>query len=125
MGAEVHCQITELRNEFDGRLGGLAMALHKTADDLEGVREGELTTLAGDLITLEQKVAKWIHAHPLPAKISEARLYALEARLSQETDARLHLEYSFKGIRAHGGTMTPRSNDSQNFALPQLMGHKS
>merc|ERR1711920_675315 len=102
------------------QIGAVRVSLEGTAETLESVRRGQVASLAKDLTSLEQKVAKWVHAHPLPAKISEARLYALEARLSQETDARLHLEYSFKEkLGGRGAAFTPRS-DSQNFALPQL-----
>lgn len=117
-----------LSRDLGEQIGVVRSSLGETAHALESTRRGELASLTKDLAFLEQKVAKWVHAHPLPAKVSEARLYALEARLGQETDARLHLEYSFKdrlGARQSGGAFTPRSTDSQNFALPQLPGQKA
>merc|ERR1712087_81144 len=63
---------------------------------LENMKQGQVSTLAHDLSALEQKVAKWVHAHPLPAKVGEARLYSLEARLKEEMHARLELEMMIK-----------------------------
>eukprot|EP00971_Amphidinium_carterae_P160517 3182241-Amphidinium_carterae.1 len=48
--------------------------------------------VGGDLEGFLTFVRRWVHAHPLPAKISEARLYSLETRLAQEMDARLQFE---------------------------------
>merc|ERR1711933_476793 len=105
-----------LSNNLGDQIVAVRSSLTGTADALESLRKGDISSLSKDIASLEQKVAKWVHAHPLPAKVSEARLYALEARLSQETDARLHLEYSFKGKmdQRHSGAFTPRSNDSHN-----------
>lgn len=66
---------------------------HKSLQEtLEAVETKRIASLDNGLTTLEQKVAKWVHSQPLPAKISEARLYALESRLLEETNARVRLE---------------------------------
>jgi len=72
---------------------------------------------------LQQQVSKWVQAHPLPAKVSEARLYSLEARLAEETNARLNIEAQ---IGMSGGTLvaslvTPRTGTGgEHLVLPHL-----
>jgi len=65
---------------------------------LDSVQQHRLTSLDHGLSTLEQKVAKWVHSQPLPAKISEARLYALESHLLEETNARMRLEAQIQDL---------------------------
>jgi hypothetical protein len=72
---------------------------HKCLQDaLDAVQQNRIASLDHGLSTLEQKVAKWVHAQPLPAKISEARLYALESRLIEETNARVRLEAQLQDL---------------------------
>merc|ERR1712216_325899 len=78
------------------QVGQLDSAHSRTAERLQATREKEVSSLQRDLSALEQKVAKWVHATPLPNKISEARLYALEARLAEEMECRLLLEEQMK-----------------------------
>merc|ERR1712151_1123647 len=119
--------LNKLTRDLGDEISAVRSSLTGTADALETLRKGDISSLAKELTSLEQKVAKWVHAHPLPAKVSEARLYALEARLAEETDARLHLEYSFNNKtnakHANGGT-TPRTHGSNNSILPNLVCHK-
>lgn len=109
---EVEDGIVGLRDAITTEVGGLSTKIRNTNDDIQSLRRGDLQNVIGDIVTLEQKVAKWIHAHPLPAKISEARLYALEARLAEETDARVKFEENLKA----GVSVDP----SPGLALPLL-----
>lgn len=97
----------------------LQVALRGLEQALETLKQKDVSGLAGDLRTLEHKVAQWVHAHPLPAKVSEARLYSLEARLNEEMNARLMLETSFKSKPDKTGT-SHRTSDAVP-ALPQLL----
>eukprot|EP00929_Paragymnodinium_shiwhaense_P015119 TRINITY_DN123144_c0_g1_i1.p1 TRINITY_DN123144_c0_g1~~TRINITY_DN123144_c0_g1_i1.p1 ORF type:complete len:537 (-),score=117.62 TRINITY_DN123144_c0_g1_i1:178-1788(-) len=96
-----------VRSDFGDKVQDVSHNLQKTTGLLKEVREGDLITVANDIASLEQKVAKWIHAHPLPAKISEARLFALEARLAEESDSRVKLEETMRSQanlgNAHSG----------------------
>lgn len=95
-----NARLSEARNDLGEELGGLGASLLHAKQQIEYLRTEDIHDLAHEIGVLEQKVAKWIHAHPLPAKISEARLYALEARLAEETDARLLLETTVRGINS-------------------------
>jgi hypothetical protein len=69
--------------------------LHEKLKGTDGVQEDHsdrMVNLDESLNHLQQKVAKWVHLQPLPVKVSEARLYALEARINEEIDRRLQLE---------------------------------
>eukprot|EP00928_Gymnodinium_smaydae_P030631 TRINITY_DN22723_c1_g5_i1.p1 TRINITY_DN22723_c1_g5~~TRINITY_DN22723_c1_g5_i1.p1 ORF type:complete len:518 (-),score=145.83 TRINITY_DN22723_c1_g5_i1:74-1627(-) len=99
--------VETLRRDLSTELSGLGASLMNARSDIERIRAEELAGVARELSILEQKVAKWIHAHPLPAKISEARLYALEARLAEETDARLLFEETVKSGSAIGNNPLP------------------
>eukprot|EP00933_Yihiella_yeosuensis_P061260 TRINITY_DN64066_c0_g1_i1.p1 TRINITY_DN64066_c0_g1~~TRINITY_DN64066_c0_g1_i1.p1 ORF type:complete len:587 (-),score=125.77 TRINITY_DN64066_c0_g1_i1:33-1793(-) len=96
--------IEALAQDLENQIGGVRYDLQGTAQVLDSVRNEDLYRVARDLGTLEQKVAKWVHAHPLPAKISEARLFSLEARLAEEMDARLTFESK---VRSKAGSLTP------------------
>lgn len=101
-------------------------------ESVEALRNGEVTDIRTDLKGLEHRVAKWVHAHPMPAKISEARLFALEARLTGESDARLQLEQQVKTLAEAdlstgsaiatlaGGGYTPPVRGSGGNTLPAL-----
>lgn len=103
--------LAELYQSFGAQIAGIRKDLADTAEAVEATKNIDLRLLAGELSSLEQKVAKWIHSNPLPAKMSEARLFSLEARLNEETDARLHLEQCVK---------PGRSRARQSLALPQM-----
>jgi len=109
------------RQEFGGQLGEVRSSLSRTAGELESLRANDVGTISKNVSSLEQKVAKWVHALPLPAKVSEARLFSLEARLAEETDARLNIEHQ---VGLKGGrfslALTPRQLDGS--ILPQLPG---
>jgi len=103
--------LAELSQNFGAQIADIRKDLADICDAVEATKSTDLRLLARELSSLEQKVAKWIHANPLPAKMSEARLFSLEARLNEETDARLHLEHSVKPVR---------SRARQSLALPQM-----
>mmetsp|Transcript_128705 Transcript_128705/g.223206 ORF Transcript_128705/g.223206 Transcript_128705/m.223206 type:complete len:551 (+) Transcript_128705:96-1748(+) len=108
--------IQDLRHEFDDHVTDLRMGLDSAVQALESVKQEELSNVTRDLSNLEQKVARWVHATPLPAKMSEARLYSLEAKLAEEMESRLQLEETVKEERAKGLWM--RSSDAGS--LPSL-----
>lgn len=109
--SELSGDMAELSRNFGAQTAVIRKDLADIAEAVEATKNTDLRSLARELSNLEQKVAKWIHANPLPAKMSEARLFSLEARLNEETDARLHLEQCVKPVR-------PRK--SQSLALPQM-----
>merc|ERR1712187_282687 len=102
-----------LSNNLGDQIVAVRSSLTGTADALESLRKGDISSLSKDIASLEQKVAKWVHAHPLPAKVGEARLYSLEARLKEEMDARMELEIMIKDQSNH-------NNSKLSTALPQL-----
>lgn len=108
--------IQSLRREVDDHVSDLRMGLNNAVEALESVKQDDLSSFSRDLSHLEQKVAKWVHATPLPAKMSEARLYALEAKLAEEMESRLQLEETVREDRAR--TMYVRSADAG--CLPSL-----
>jgi len=124
-GTTRHREMTEsvdgLRQEFGKKLTTVGESITGAAVELESLRQVEVATLARNLSTLEQKVAKWVHAHPLPAKVSEARIYSLEARLAEETDARLNIEQQV-GMRSGrlSHLHTPRAVSGEPPLLPHL-----
>lgn len=91
-----------LCRELGSRVTDLRTGLENTSQTVDAVRHVEISNLATSLVELERKVAKWVHASPLPQKISEARLYALEAQLNDEMQSRLHLEETVKDRSARG-----------------------
>ncbi|CAE7590193.1 unnamed protein product [Symbiodinium sp. KB8] len=105
--------LKDMSDSLDIRIAEIRVCAESTAESLELVKREDLSGLARELLTLDQKVAKWVHATPLPAKISEARLYSLEARLADEMDARLALESK---VRRHG-PLTPRMTRSEDSDL--------
>jgi len=109
---ELSGSIQQLSEDLCVRIGGVRTTLEGTTEALELVKNSELANLSKAHFALEQKVAKWVHAQPLPAKISEARLYALEARLADEMDSRLKLEETMKHYKTFC-SMSP-------LALPAL-----
>ncbi|CAK0905225.1 unnamed protein product, partial [Prorocentrum cordatum] len=72
-GQGLHEQIALIR-------GGL----QNTERELDTLRQRDVARLTTELKTLEERVAQWVHTRPLPAKISEARLFSLETRLNEE-----------------------------------------
>lgn len=85
-------------NHVEARVAEVKRAHQCLQESLDAVQTNRLASLDNGLSTLEQKVAKWVHSTPLPAKISEARLYALESRLLEETNARVHLEAQIQDL---------------------------
>lgn len=95
--------------------------LGNTSEALESVKYGELSNLSKNLLTLEQKVAKWVHSSQMPAKVSEARLYALEAKMAGEMEHRLQLEEVVKESRGPSRNNLPTlpSSRPSTRARPQ------
>lgn len=93
--------------------------LQNTDVALDTLRQRDVAGLSAEFKTLEERVAQWVHARPLPAKISEARLFSLETRLNEEMQARFSLESSLKSKPGSTGA-TPRLADGNMPALPQL-----
>lgn len=118
--------LERLSESLELRLSQLDAAHGSSAETLQGARE-EVAALQRDLSSLEQKVAKWVHATPLPNKISEARLYSLEARLQEEMQCRLLLEEQVKhpDFGSHGLTIsTGRMGYHHNGVhLPSMQRH--
>ncbi|CAE7476342.1 unnamed protein product [Symbiodinium pilosum] len=106
--------LKDMSDSLDARIADIRTCAESTAESLEMVKREDLSGLARELLTLDQKVAKWVHATPLPAKISEARLYSLEARLADEMDARLALENK---VRRH--QLTPRNTTEDSDLVPR------
>jgi len=108
----------DMSDDLDSRLAEIRDFAEKTSESLDLVKREDLSGLARELLLLDQKVAKWVHSNPLPAKISEARLYSLEARLADEMDARIAFESKVQKGMQH----TPRrlTGQSEDLVLPQL-----
>jgi len=117
-----------VRQECLDQIGLVQERLTHTTSDVEALRVESFAGLSNSLVELEQRVAKWIHAHPLPVKVSEARLYSLETRLAGETEARHNLERQMIPRRfikpsmakedASSANATPRSG---SLELPHLL----
>lgn len=118
---EQHDEHTDAHRALSADLGtqlqDARASSRQLAEQLEAVKRGEVASLHRDLALLEQKVAKWVHSQPLPAKISEARLYALEARLAEEMDCRLRLEDELRSLLNPPGYP---SRHGSGVALPLL-----
>lgn len=108
---EMSAALKGLLDSLGGEIGTLRASLAKLEEVLSSVRGNDLHLLTTSLHSLEQKVAKWVHATHLPAKVSEARLFSLEVRLAEEMEARLTLESKV--------SKTPREH-SLALMLPQL-----
>jgi len=79
-------------HDLGARIVELRVLMEKTSQALESVKFVELPNLGKNLMAMESKVAKWVHSSQLPAKMSEARLFSLEAKLANEMESRLVLE---------------------------------
>jgi len=97
-----HCQ------ELGAHLAQLQKLQDSTSQAIDHVRHVEQTKITNELISLEQKVAKWVHAGAMPAKVNEARLYSLEAKLAEEMESRFEFEDSISR-----GSL-PQSRDSRS-----------
>lgn len=95
---EVSASLEALVGTIDTELGKLHAADETVSAAIEEVKLVDLSQFASDMRALEQKVVKWVQAEPLPQKISEARLYALEAKLAEEMEARLMIEEQLKDL---------------------------
>lgn len=130
-----HAALTGALQELNAALGerieGVKGSVYGIADALETMRRDDLSELAKELMSLDQKVAKWVHAHPLPAKISEARLFTLEAKLADEVDARMFFESKVKSrlnvsprasrVSTVDSRFSTIEHMSADLALPQLL----
>lgn len=116
-GEELGSEIVGLSQQIANYVDDTRKSLTSTSGQLESLRASEVSVIGKNLTILEHKVAKWVHAMPLPAKVSEARLFSLEARLAEETDARLNIEHVV-GMKSGRLALTPRPAD--NGMLPHL-----
>jgi len=110
--------------ELGSRVTELRTMLEDTSQALESLKGGELSNLGRNLMTLEHKVAKWVHSSQLPAKVSEARLYALESKIADETESRLLLEEAVKERGPSRGPLPslPNSRPTTNGGRPRSKG---
>eukprot|EP00931_Biecheleriopsis_adriatica_P044218 TRINITY_DN25272_c0_g2_i2.p1 TRINITY_DN25272_c0_g2~~TRINITY_DN25272_c0_g2_i2.p1 ORF type:complete len:205 (-),score=49.89 TRINITY_DN25272_c0_g2_i2:86-700(-) len=115
-------KLKELSTDLYERVEDNRTMIEGTSELLHAVKNEDLNGLARELLTLDQKVAKWVHAHPLPAKISEARLFSLEARIADEIDARLTFEGKVKSklLTPRSGRSVSGNDHEDHMALPQL-----
>lgn len=97
--ADIATANRQLRQEVGEHLEKVHQSLTINAEAVEALRQTELPRVCREFLALEEKVAKWVRTDPMPSKISEARLYSLEARLAQEMEARLLFE---EGARKSG-----------------------
>lgn len=90
--SDFSASLNNVQQGVESQLAEMKACISNTSLELTTLRSEEVSRVARNLISLEHKVAKWVHAMPLPAKVSEARLFSLESRLAQETDARMNIE---------------------------------
>lgn len=88
--------LTYVSRDLNTRIASLQSLQDSMLKTLDTLRFEEVGKLNNDLHSLEQKVVKWIHSAPLPTKVSEARLYALEATLAEEVESRFQLQEDLK-----------------------------
>lgn len=125
---ELQDTVGHLQKDFSGHLEQLHTMLAGNSEALENIKQGDLARVNREFLTLEQKVAKWIRTDPMPTKINEARLYALEAQLAQQMESHMLLEenqrsYTQMSSQIHSGSISSRV--SMGVALPMLSGHSS
>jgi hypothetical protein len=114
-------------DEVEARVQEVKKAHKSLQETLEAVESKRIASLDNGLTTLEQKVAKWVHSQPLPAKISEARLYALESRLLEETNARVRLESHIQDLPVllRSATGAPDGSTAMTQSLTSLHHDRS
>mmetsp|Transcript_31376 Transcript_31376/g.73202 ORF Transcript_31376/g.73202 Transcript_31376/m.73202 type:complete len:539 (+) Transcript_31376:108-1724(+) len=112
LGLKLTANFSQASDQLGQRIDELGASVASASAGLETLQGGDVAQLTKLVAELEQKMARWVHANPLPAKISEARLYSLEARLAQEMDARLQLEDRMR--------LTPQSGILDALQLPVL-----
>jgi polyhydroxyalkanoate synthesis regulator phasin len=120
LDSEFSTALAESSKDLGERLGTQRSDLKGLETALEVVRQTDLSGLSEELKTLERKVAQWVHAHLLPAKVSEARLHSLEARINEEMNARLSLETAMKSGKP-GRELAITGPQGALSALPQLL----
>jgi hypothetical protein len=115
-----------LHNALGSRVGELRTQLEDTSQALEFVKYDDINHLGKSLTSLEHRVAQWVHSAPLPAKVSEARLFALEAKMTDEMNYRLQLEEVVKGERTPSRgplpALPPSRPHTQGSARPRSKG---
>lgn len=90
--ALVRSDVKELAETMTSHVDQLRAAHRRSASALGDLQCGEVKRIADELSFLQKKVEGWIQADPLPAKVSEARLYTIELALDREIEARYVLE---------------------------------
>merc|ERR1712070_797710 len=93
---DLQTSLKQLRQDLADHLEKMHKSIAGNSEALETIRHSDLPKFSREFLTLEEKVAKWVRTEPMPAKINEARLYSLEARLAQEMDARLLFEEGYR-----------------------------
>merc|ERR1712107_526337 len=92
--------VRKISDELSDRINAVCSSLHDVSRNLQETKSNELQSLSRDVRSLEQKFDHWVDIFPLPAKISEARLFALEVRQEEEFNARLEIEERMKSKRS-------------------------
>jgi chromosome segregation ATPase len=117
--------IRQLRQELADHLEKVHKTIAGNSEALENIKDIDIPKVNREFLKLEQKVAKWVRTDPMPTKISEARLYALEARLAHEMESRMLFE---EDARTHMSSISHASsnlqgNRSSMNSLPALSRH--
>lgn len=105
------------KNEIDARMHEVTGQV-KATESIQEAHGNRVVIIEESMNQLQQKVAKWVHTQPLPLKVSEARIFALEARINEEIDRRLQLQAQLETpatTRPHS-----RFSPSPSPGLPKL-----
>lgn len=113
--------IEKSRSEVDAQVDTLKEKF-KASENLQEDHVDRMVNLEESLSHLQQKVAKWVHMQPLPVKVSEARIFALEARINEEIDRRLQLEARVETTTATPATSRPHSRAAAASPMPPNPG---
>eukprot|EP00927_Polykrikos_kofoidii_P025758 TRINITY_DN23080_c0_g1_i1.p1 TRINITY_DN23080_c0_g1~~TRINITY_DN23080_c0_g1_i1.p1 ORF type:complete len:655 (-),score=108.58 TRINITY_DN23080_c0_g1_i1:34-1998(-) len=111
--------LAELGEKWMGDLRQVQESVGAATREYDAFKRKDFKHLGKDVSILEQKVMSLMNENVLPSKLSEARLYALELRLAEETDARLQLEVD---IHARSGRVvgSTRGERAGQIRLPRL-----
>lgn len=85
-------ELKDTSKQFHEHLEDLSGSVEQIRNGLQSLEKGRFEKMTHALRSLDQKVTTWIGNNSLPAKISEARLYALESKLNEEAKSRFKLE---------------------------------
>merc|ERR1719506_3348307 len=116
----------QLRQDLAEHLMSVHKAVADNSEVLQSIKQSELPRVCREFLTLEQKVAKWVRTDPMPGKISEARLYSLEARVAHEMESRMLFEERQKSSMSSlmiGMSPRPGASSAGSLSLPSLSRH--